>query len=676
MACRVANSLINSNIIKHAFFISASNTARLEEGYRDIADRISWRGNFTDSREIFRGVRMWLEEPKNGSWLVILDDYTENLEPDQTREIDPSSRHLPPAIAHGRLIITTCNRVTAFKIIGTSDACFMIPQLHEADACSILRKRTPKEEWNENPADTASKAGRLIAKLDNNLSAIIFTAAYITSRSIDGETISTYLQSFRVDLPSGNFEELAGSGLGRSPILALQTTYNRISSKSQEALDLLALMSCLDRTRLPKSLLCCYIDCDERLRGRLGILSDHMLIIPSNRGEFYTMPSLVQLTVHEWLRIKNTRLLWQCKALDLLYTQCQKLASEATGSIEAYMQQRQLLPHIDILDRYCFKHCKDPGGPRTKIAERAPALIRFASLYNYEGRPKAAFRFLTYVCTDYHKNDSWKISALKDRAEIMRSHPSSNSKIPKAREEELGRARDLLKAARNIAKEIGSYDKEIDIQSALALNYSDILKFRRAEKYQEAVVAYMEEHYATASGGLRSEVIDAKLRLSKIYFRHGLDLCKSHMDCLEKAKIIQLELFNEMSKPSYTLDFDSQSRICEVQAALARTYYAQKAMKNAVEMARKAHEGRLELFGRYDLWTLRIKQDLAFCMVENGQCEEAKRIFDDAKRKLREKLGSNHFEVRECEEKGRVFQTKLEGCLAAATVPNRHAHYT
>jgi hypothetical protein len=51
-------------------------------------------------------------------------------------------------------------------------------------------------------------------------------------------------------------------------------------------------------------------------------------------------------------------------------------------------------------------------------------------------------------------------------------------------------------------------------------------------------------------------------------------------------------------------------------------------MKDAVEMACKAHEGRMKLFGKYDLWTLRIEQDLAFCIVENGQCDEAKRIFD------------------------------------------------
>jgi hypothetical protein len=132
------------------------------------------------------------------------------------------------------------------------------------------------------------------------------------------------------------------------------------------------------------------------------------------------------------------------------------------------------------------------------------------------------------------------------------------------------------------------------------------------------------------------------------------------MDYLEKAKSMQLGLFNEMSKASYTQVFDYQSRMCEVQAALARTYYAQKAMPEAVEMARAAHEGRMRLFGRYDLWTLRIEQDLAFCMVENGQCDEAKKIFDGAKQRLREKLGSNHFEVRECEEKRRVFQTKLE----------------
>jgi hypothetical protein len=83
---------------------------------------------------------MWLEEPKNGSWLVILDDYTENLEPDQTREVDPSYHHLPPTITHGRLIITTSHRVTAFKLIGTYDTCFMIPQLHKTDVCRILRK--------------------------------------------------------------------------------------------------------------------------------------------------------------------------------------------------------------------------------------------------------------------------------------------------------------------------------------------------------------------------------------------------------------------------------------------------------------------------------------------------------------------------------------------------------
>jgi hypothetical protein len=117
--------------------------------------------------------------------------------------------------------------------------------------------------------------------------------------------------------------------------------------------------------------------------------------------------------------------------------QYQKLASDATSSIEAYVQQRQLLPHIDILDRYYLKYCKEPGFPRTNMAQRAPALICFVSLYTYEGRPKTTFRFLTYVCVDYPKNDAWKFSALKDRCEIIRSHLSSSSKTPEAREEEL-----------------------------------------------------------------------------------------------------------------------------------------------------------------------------------------------------------------------------------------------
>jgi hypothetical protein len=59
-------------------------------------------------------------------------------------------------------------------------------------------------------------------------------------------------------------------------------------------------------------------------------------------------------------------------------------------------------------------------------------------------------------------------------------------------------------------------------------------------------------------------------------------------------------------------------------------------MKDAVEMACKAHEGRMKLFGKYDLWNLRIEQDLAFCIVENGQC-------DETKDRLREKFGVKSF---------------------------------
>ena len=70
------------------------------------------------------------------------------------------------------------------------------------------------------------------------------------------------------------------------------------------------------------------------------------------------------------------------------------------------------------------------------------------------------------------------------------------------------------------------------------------------------------------------------------------------------------------------------------------------------------------IFGSYDLWTL-SGQDLAFCLVENGQRDDAKRLFDDARKRLGEKLGKNHLDVRECEEKRIVFLGKLEACFEA-----------
>ena len=176
----------------------------------------------------------------------------------------------------------------------------------------------------------------------------------------------------------------------------------------------------------------------------------------------------------------------------------------------------------------------------------------------------------------------------------MRSHPSSETATLAGRKQELSKARDYLKVAGIIAKDISNCDAEVDLQSFLALNYSDVSKFKRAESCQEEVVMYREEKYTSADGGIHLEVINAELMFSKIYFAHGHDpRTRKKEFYLGKARSLQFELFNKMSKESHANDFDYQAQLCEVQAALARTYYAQRATQEVVDMGAKLmREGR------------------------------------------------------------------------------------
>jgi hypothetical protein len=58
------------------------------------------------------------------------------------------------------------------------------------------------------------------------------------------------------------------------------------------------------------------------------------------------------------------------------------------------------------------------------------------------------------------------------------------------------------------------------------------------------------------------------------------------------------------------------------QAVLARSYFYLGEFEDAEKQARAAYEGRLILFGHYDLKTLGIEKDLGACLAELGQIEE------------------------------------------------------
>ena len=55
------------------FWAHGSNTARLEQSFREIADQVKVRGRKDPQADVFKLVHDWLRE-KNGRWLLVVDN--------------------------------------------------------------------------------------------------------------------------------------------------------------------------------------------------------------------------------------------------------------------------------------------------------------------------------------------------------------------------------------------------------------------------------------------------------------------------------------------------------------------------------------------------------------------------------------------------------------------------
>ena len=56
------------------FWVHASNAARLEQSYRDIASSVKVPGGQNPKANIFQLVHDWLRDERKGKWVLILDN--------------------------------------------------------------------------------------------------------------------------------------------------------------------------------------------------------------------------------------------------------------------------------------------------------------------------------------------------------------------------------------------------------------------------------------------------------------------------------------------------------------------------------------------------------------------------------------------------------------------------
>jgi hypothetical protein len=120
----------------------ASNTARLEQSFREIADQVKVRGRKDPQADVFKLVHDWLRDEKGGRWLLVLDnaDDATVLSPTDGGAFQQHLSRYIPSSRHGSVLVTSRTKRAAMQVVEDSDI-IPIEPMHDAAAHALLRKK-------------------------------------------------------------------------------------------------------------------------------------------------------------------------------------------------------------------------------------------------------------------------------------------------------------------------------------------------------------------------------------------------------------------------------------------------------------------------------------------------------------------------------------------------------
>ena len=369
------------------FWVHASNAARLEQGYRDIADVVKIAGRENPKADIFKLVHDWLRGYE-GTWLMILDnvddaDFLLNTQASIESQPNDPGRHTLrplrdylPQSQNGSILITTRSRESALKLSEQNDLVLIDP-MDESDAVELLEKKLESigrksiEEYVE-----------LAAALEFIPLAIVQAAAYI-SQGESRCSVQQYLAKFRksdskkISLLNNEGGQVRRDWDAKNSILVTwEISFGYIHRARPSAADLLSLMSFFDRQSIPESLLkdraqaekgprsrnerypsdgqrnsnednnnsdsdsgsMSEPDKDDEFEKDVRMLRDY-LFISFDTNQTFEMHALVQLATRKWLEANKELETWKQRYIKNLS------AEFPTGEHENWTYCRALFPH-------------------------------------------------------------------------------------------------------------------------------------------------------------------------------------------------------------------------------------------------------------------------------------------------------------------------------------------
>ncbi|WPJ61335.1 hypothetical protein SMAC4_13446 [Sordaria macrospora] len=289
------------------FWVHAGTQARVDEGFRAIADAAKLPGRNHPKANIPQLVYGWLCNKRNGKWVMVLDsaddhDVFYGTTSNGTRNGQPFANSLPQS-QNGSIIVTTRDKGLAGRLTGRRQNMIEIGPMAQTDALALLEKKLGSVLDN-------NVAVNLVQALDFVPLAISQAAAYIQARA-PRSSPEKYLAEFRESernrskLLQYDGGDLRRDGGASNAILTTwKISFEHIRSKQLSAANLLSLMSFFDRQGIPGWVLnpsTITQDGAFSFEDDVAMLRDYCLITADETEDMFEMHGLVQLSTRRWL---------------------------------------------------------------------------------------------------------------------------------------------------------------------------------------------------------------------------------------------------------------------------------------------------------------------------------------------------------------------------------------
>ncbi|KAJ5651655.1 hypothetical protein N7507_009081 [Penicillium longicatenatum] len=400
------------------FWVHASNEARFEQSFRDIADQLKIPGRQDPKANIFRLVENWLRDEKKGRWVCILD----NADDDKflcslpaaekgalTKEL-PNASTKPlleyvPRSRNGFTIITSRSREVALKLIKHTDLIQVNP-MERSKALELLQKTL------DQPGESreSQESQQLVEELECMPLAIVQAASYIRERG-RRYSVAQYLRDFRKsDREAINLlKKEAGipEDLIRRQPSARRTARTEISDDSTDG-----------ETSGSES------GEGPDFEDDITTLRNYSFISVDESGTSFTMHRLMQLTTRAWLKSYGEIGRWRERFI-------RNLSDEfPTGEYENWERCRSLFPHVraaisqrpesrepllsgniaDARDMASKSHKQRVKLLGAQAEEALASTAMLAEAYSLEGRWEEAeqLQFMDYLASTYWNQGRWE----------------------------------------------------------------------------------------------------------------------------------------------------------------------------------------------------------------------------------------------------------------------------